>query len=425
MKIKKFSINRLFYNNKFVLFFSLIISIFLWLFITSTDTENHPRAITNVPIEITLSDAAQADGLKVFSPVNKTATVYIKGNSLVVNQVNADDLKVVAPSAASITSPDTYTLPLTAQKTEKRNLTDFTVSYVSPEQAIVVVDRYKEKTFKIQSNIVYPTDYQADDSYFVSTTPTLSSDTVTVSGPEKQVQQVNRVAFEYQVTDTLRETKNFTADLIMYDANDNVITDSSLTLSQEQVEVTLPVLPRKVLRLNATFTNKPAGLQLGYGKVSIFPRTIEVAGPADVLNNLSELSLAPIDFSNVSPQSNQFEMAVNLPSTCKNLSNIPSAEVTLDLSDMSTRNITVTDFSIKNLSAGKTAKIYTKALDVTVVGPEEEISKLTANNLIAEVNMSDSETATGQVQMPVTFSISNAPSSWVYGSYTVDLSING
>lgn len=425
MKIKKFSINRLFYNNKFVLFFSLVISIFLWLFITSTDTENHPRAITNVPVEITLSDTAQADGLKVFSPVNKTATVYIKGNSLVVNQVNADDLKVVALSAASITTPNTYTLPLTAQKTEKRNLTDFSVSYVSPEQAIVVVDRYKEKTFKIQSNIVYPTDYKSDDSYFVATTPTLSSDTVTVSGPEKQVQQVNRVAFEYQVTDTLRETKNFTADLVLYDANDNVITDSGLTLSQEQIEVTIPVLPRKVLRLDAAFTNKPAGLVLGYGKVSIYPQYIEVAGPADVLNNLSELSLAPIDFSNVSPQSNKFDVAVNLPSTCKNLSNIPSALVTLDLSDMSTRKITVMNFSVKNLGTGKTANIYTKALDVTVVGPEEEISKLTANNLIAEVNLSDSETVTGQTQLPVTFSISNAPSSWVYGSYTVDLSING
>jgi hypothetical protein len=425
MKIKNFSINHLFYNDRFVLFFSLIISIFLWLFVTSADTENYPRAITNVPIEITLSDAAQADGLKVFSPVNKTATVYITGNSLVVNQVNAEDLKVVALSASSITTPNTYTLPLTAQKTEKRNLTDFNVSSVSPEQVIVVVDRYKEKTFKIQSNIVYPEDYQADDSYFVATTPTLSSDTVTVSGPEKQVQQVNRVAFEYKVTDTLRETKNFTADLVMYDANDNVITDSSLTLSQSQVEVTIPVLPRKVLYLDATFTNKPAGLQLGYGKVSISPQSIEVAGPADVLNTLSKLSLAPIDFSNVSPQHNTFDAAVNLPSTCKNLSNIPSAQVTLDLSDMSTRTITVTDFSVKNLSAGKTAKIYTKALDVTVVGPEEEISKLTANNLIAEIDMSDNDTATGQIQMPVTFSISNVPSSWVYGSYTVDLSISG
>lgn len=424
MKIKKISVDRLFYNNKFVLIFSLIVSILLWLFVTSADTEDHPRAITSVPIEITLSDAAQADGLKVFSPVDKTATVYIKGNSLVVNQVKADDLKVVALSASSITSPNTYTLPLTAQKTEKRNLTDFSVASVSPEQAIIVVDRYKEKTFNIQSDITYQENYKSNPSYFVGT-PTLNSDTVTISGPEKQVQQVNRVAFEYKVTDTLTETKNFTADLVMYDANNNKITDSGLTLSLKQVEVTIPVLPREVLPLSAVFTNKPAGLSLGSAEISIDPQTIEVAAPANVLTNLSEVSLAPIDFSKVSPSTNSFDVDVSLPSTCKNLSNIPTAKVTLDLSGLSTKSIAVTNFNVKNLSSGKQAAIYTKALNVTVVGPREEITKLTENNLVAEIDMSDNENFTGHTEMPVTFSISNAPSSWVYGSYMVNLSVSG
>jgi YbbR domain-containing protein len=424
MKIKKISVNHLFYNNKFVLIFSLVISIFLWLFVTSADTEDHPRAVTNVPIEITLSDAAQADGLKVFSPVKKTATVYIKGNSLVVNQIAADDLQVVALSASAISSPNTYTLPLTAQKTEKRNLTDFSVSSVSPEQAIVVVDRYKEKTFNIQNDIVYPENYKSDPLFFVGT-PTLNSDTVTVSGPEKQVQQVNRVAFEYKVTDTLKETKNFTTDLILYDVNGNKITDSGLTLSLKQVEVTIPVLPRQVLPLNAVFTNKPAGLSLGSTKISIDPQTIEVAGPANVLTNLSAVSLAPIDFSKASPSTNSFNVDVSLPSTCKNLSNIPTAKVTLNLSGLSTRSITVTNFSVKNLSPGKQAEIYTKALNVTVVGPKEEIAKLTESNLVGEIDMSDNENFTGHTEMPVTFSISSASSSWVYGSYMVNLSVSG
>lgn len=423
MKIKKISMGQLFYNNKFVLIFSIIVSIFLWLFVTSADTEDHPRAIANVPIEITLSDAAQADGLKVFSPVSKTATVYVKGNSLVVNQISADDLEVVALSASSITSPNTYTLPLTAQKTEKRNLTDFTVSSVSPEQAIVVVDRYKEKTFNIQSDITYPENYKSDPSFFVGT-PALNSDTVTVSGPEKQVQQVNRVAFEYKVTDTLKDTKNFTADLVLYDVNGNKITDGGLTLSLKQVEVTIPVLPREVLPLDAVFTNKPAGLSLGSSEISIDPQTIEVAGPSSVLANLSAVSLAPIDFSKVSPSSNSFDVDVSLPSTCKNLSNIPTARVTLALSGLSTRNITVTNFSVKNLGSGKHADIYTKALNVTVVGPKEEIAKLTESNLVAEIDLSDNENFTGHTEMPVTFSISNASSSWVYGSYMVNLSVS-
>lgn len=423
-KKRRFSFNRLFYNNKFVLVFSVLIAVVLWLFVTSADTEDHPRAIKDVPILITLSDAAQADGLKVFSPTaDAKATVNIKGNSLVVNQVKGSDLRVVALSASTITAPSTYTLPLTAQRTGERNLTDFTVSSVSPEQVIVVVDRYTEKTFNIQSDITYRQDYKSDPSYFVGT-PTLSSDTVTVSGPEKQVQQVNRVAFEYEISDTLTETKKFTADLELFDANGNKITESGLTLSLQQVDVTIPVLPRRILPLDAVFTSKPAGLVLDSGKVSINPQSIEVAGPADVLANLSEISLAPIDFSDVSPTNNVFDVDIALPSTCKNLSNIPTAKVTLNLSGLATREITVTNFIVRNLSADKSAEVYTKALSVTVVGPEEEISKLTENNLVGEISMSGKENFTGHTEMPVTFSISSASSSWVYGSYMVNLGVS-
>lgn len=422
MKRFHFSFDRLFYSNKFVLALSLLASICLWVFVTSADTEEHPRAIMNVPVEITLSDAAQADGLKIFSPANEKATVNIKGNSLVVNQIKAADLKVVAPSAASITVPGTYTLPLSGQQTGSRNLSDFTVSSVSPEQVIVTVDRYKEKTFSIQSDITYQSDYKSNPSYFVGT-PTLSTDTVTLSGPEKQVQQVNRVAFEYEIGDTLTDTKNFTANLVMFDANGNQITDSSLTLTPAKVDVSIPVLPRQVLPLDAVFTNKPSGLSLDGGKVSISPQTIEIAGPSDVLTNLSEISLSPIDFSTVSPSNNSFDVDITLPSSCKNLSNIPTAKVTLNLGGLSTRTLTASNFIIKNLAADKTADVYTQALNVTVVGPESEISKLTESNLVGEVDMSGKENFTGHTEMPVTFRISSTSSSWAFGSYMANIDV--
>ncbi len=423
LNMKKFSIDRLFYNDKFVFAFSLLTSVILWFAVTASDTEDHPRAIKDVPVVITLSEAAQADGLKVFSPTDAKATVNIKGNSLVVNQVDASDLQVVAPSASTITTPNTYSLPLVAQKTEKRNLTDFTVSSVSPDQAAVVVDRYKEKTFPIQSDITYRQDYKSDPAYFVGA-PTLSSDTIAISGPEKQVQQVNRVAFEYEIGGTLTESKHFTAAVILFDVNGNKITDSGLTLSLKQVDVTIPVLKRQVLPLDAVFTNKPAGLTIDRSKITISPQSIEVAGPADVLSNLKNVSLAPIDFSDVSPANGTFDVDISLPDTCKNLSNIPTAKVTLSLDGLITRSIRATHFSVKNLAADKTAQVYTKSLSVTVVGPPEEISQLTESNLVGEISMSGKENFTGHTEMPVTFSISSASRSWVYGSYMANISVS-
>lgn len=420
MKLRKFSIGRIFYNDKFVVAFSIFASIILWVVMATTNTEDRPHDIPNVPITIKLSDAAQEEGLKVFSPVNAMATVSIKGNSLIVNQVKAADLVVVAKLASTITMPGNYSVDLSVEK--KGNLTDFEAT-VFPSQIIISVDRYKEKTFSIENDITYKSDYRSDLSYFVNT-PVFSSETVTISGPEKEISQVNRVSVSYEISETLRETKNFTANLIMYDANGNKIVSDKLKMNPDKVDVSIPVLARKILPVSPSFTNKPLGLTFAANQISINPQSIEVAGPADVLANLTNISLAPLDFSSVSPTKNAFDLDVALPASCKNLSSIPVAKVTLDLSSFTTRKLVVNNFTVKNLAADKTSDVYTKNLAVTVVGPDSEISKLTESNITAQVDMSGKENFTGHTEMPVTFSISNASSSWVYGSYMANISVS-
>ncbi|MDF2632015.1 MAG: hypothetical protein K0Q85_611 [Caproiciproducens sp.] len=421
MKFKKISIGRIFYNDKFVMIFSIFASVILWFVMASTNTQDRPHDIKDVPITIKLSDAAQEDGLKVFSPVNQTATVAIKGNSIVVNQVKATDLQVVAQLASSITSPGNYTFDLSLQN--KGTLTDFELVSITPAQLIISVDRYKEKTFTIENDIKYKSDYKSDLSYFVNS-PTFNSDTVTIAGPEKELSQVNKVSASYEISDTLRETKIFTTNLTMYDANGNKIVSDKLKMSTNKVEVTIPVLARQVLPVNVSFTNKPVGLTFSPDQITIDPQTIEVAGPQDVLANLVNISLAPLDFANISPTKNVFDLGVTLPASCKNLSSIPVAKVTLNLSSLSTRKMVVSNFVVKNLAADKTASVYTKSLAVTVVGPDSEISKLTENSLVAQVDMSGKENFTGHTEMPVTISISNTTSSWVYGSYMANISVN-
>ncbi len=235
---------------------------------------------------------------------------------------------------------------------------------------------------------------------------------------------MNKVSASYEISDTLSETKIFTTNLTMYDANGNEIVSDKLKMSTNKVEVTIPVLARQVLPVNVSFTNKPVGLTFSPDQITIDPQTIEVAGPQDVLANLANISLTPLDFANISPTKNVFDLGVTLPASCKNLSSIPVAKVTLDLSSLSTRKMVVNNFVVKNLAADKAASVYTKSLAVTVVGPDSEISKLTENSLVAQIDMSGKENFTGHTEMPVTISISNTTSSWVYGSYMANISVN-
>ncbi len=83
----------------------------------------------------------------------------------------------------------------------------------------------------------------------------------------------------------------------------------------------------------------------------------------------------------------------------------------------------VNNFSVKNLSADKKATVYTKSLYITVVGPEDEIQKLTTDNLSAQIDMSGKQNFTGHTEMPVSISVGNSTSSWVYGSYMANIGV--
>lgn len=421
---KKVSWNRLFYNTKFAVCFSVLLSIVLWAVLVSNDTQDRPRAVTDIPIKITLSDTAQKDGMKIFSQTANTATAYIKGNSMVVNQLQSSDLEAVAPFAATITAPGNYTVPLTLQNSNQNlSMNQYTVDSISPVQVIISVDRNREKTFRVQSDISYKQGYKSDPAYFVGT-PVLSSDSVTISGPEKQVMQVHRVAYEYAISDTMTDTKKFTASLVMYDANGNKLDKGDMTVNPEKVDVTIPVMPRQTCTLEPAFTNKPAGLSLGAGQVRVTPVSVEIAGPKDTLTAMAgKVSLDPIDFSTISPTHNTFDANITLPTTCKNLSNLPTAKVTLNLSGMATRTMSASSFSVKNLAPDKEAAVNTTGLSVTVVGPESDIPKLADSNIVGSVDLSGKENFTGQTEVPVTFSVSNSSSCWVYGSYMVTVAV--
>ena len=64
---KKFSLNVLFNNDRFLLILSFVVSFFIWTAVSagSGETVNYP--VTNVPVTMELSEDAENDGLSVVS----------------------------------------------------------------------------------------------------------------------------------------------------------------------------------------------------------------------------------------------------------------------------------------------------------------------------------------------------------------------
>lgn len=414
----------LFYNNKFVLILSVVIAFIIWVALAFNDTEHFPKRINEVPISVQLSDEAQQQGLTVYSPTKTdTVSVTISGNTLIVNQIRSSDIEVVPMSVSQITAPGDYKIALMGKNVSA--LSSFEFVNIYPSEWTVHVDRAAKKSFPIKMPANMD---KIDTSGYYSPGPTADTESVTISGPETEVNKIDHVSIDYSAGSTaLTETKSVQAPLVLYDSSGNVITPSHyVTMSISQVNVTIQVQPKKTVKVRPTFTNQPAGLQMDQDSAfTVTPGTIEIAGPKDTLSKISEVSLEAIDFSQINTTHNSFNQQISqLPTGCTNLSSGTTAQVTLkNMSQYTSKEITITNFTKMNVPDGMTAAMETKSLTVSIVGKESDIATLTDGNITAAVDFSNVQ-ETGTTNAPVSIKIGGNKNCWAYGTYQASVTLS-
>lgn len=417
LKKNKLSLNKLMQNSKFIFLVAVLISASIWVYMSLGTSNDTDVTLTNIPIQIELSDEARENGLQIFSGDEQTASVTVSGNRAILGSINSTDVTVTA-AANSINSSGNYSLPVSATKTNSSSNFQIT-SAVVPSTINVVVDYFRESSFQILDNNVV---YKVSDGYYGFTS--LNSKSIVISGPQTEISKIEKVYAVAEIEGTLTETISTNAEIVLYDKNNNKLSTELFTMDMSNVKVTVNVLPEKTVNVKPVFINKPAGLKITDDMIKIEPSEILLAGPADIINVTSSVNLESIDFSTLKPGKKTFpSLGIDIPTDCKNLSNSTTAEVTLDLSGLTSKKITVDRFTVDGLSDNYKAEVTQKNISVEICGSKSEIEKLNASDITAVIDTSVSEGTTGSVQMPVTFKINGTTSCWAYGSYKANLTI--
>ncbi len=415
--MKKQSLFQRALENSYLLFvFALVISLVIWVYMSfnspNTDTT---FTISDVPIQIELSEASRKDGLQAFTAVDPKATVTVAGNRTVLGLVNENDLSVTA-SGASINATGDYTLPVTATKRSNRG--NFQITASSPASIAVTVDYLKESEFEIEERVTFI----VEDGYYGNTV--LAYNTVNISGPQTQVQKIKKVIAKADIAESLNKSRDVDAELVLLDENDKEVSKKLLTMSLDTVKATVMVMPEKSVPIEPTFTNKPKKLQITDDMISVTPKSLLLAGPAETLDALSSVQLEPIDFSKLKNEKIVFdELSIKIPENCKSINNYTTARVVLDLSSLVQKDLTVDRFVVEGLDDSYVAEVTSKSINVTVYGAASDIEKLQASDITAVIDTSNAAGKTGSVEMPVTFRFKNETSCWVYGTAQANVSI--
>ena len=185
---KRFSLGKIFYHNTFVLVFSFVVALVSW-FLMYANSSDLGVVVEDVPIEIRYSSAAEEEGLQVFHMSRNTVDLQVTGNTMLTSQLTASDFMVTVtlnPTSTSVTGNTLQKLTAQVRAVKNNSLANFEITRISPEEVTLEYDRSKEVNLPIESNI----QCRSGDGYYAST-PILSADNVTISGPESSVARIS------------------------------------------------------------------------------------------------------------------------------------------------------------------------------------------------------------------------------------------
>ncbi len=383
----KFSFSKLFYNDKFVMLFSVIVAFCIWVALPGNSEETTYAYIKDIPI----SAPELGSDLKVFYMNKTTASVRVSGNSLILRNLTKDDIDVsLGDEFAEIDSTAEKSVKLSAKKGSLANDYSIIANSLDPERVMVFVDREDEADIDITAEVKA----SVDESHHIdSFTPSKKS--VHVKGAQSIIQKIHSAKAVYEFSDSLTESQTIEAQIKFYDEDDKEI--DSLYFDRKYIEadftvvnVKVTVLKLKELNIEPSIINAPDSFDSENSILTVEPQTIQIAVPNDETTDITSVTTKDIDLSKVSPDNAEFDVELVVPSGVRIVNDITSAKVTFDSEKLNSKNFTVTNIQLRNKPDGKKVTLNTKSVSVTLVGDAQQLSKIKASDMTAVIDMNSS-----------------------------------
>lgn len=425
-KSGNFSLRRLIYNDKYLIIFSLVLAILVWISTSlSIGTDELKTISVNVPIKLA-DEVSDQLGMQYYSiKDNININVTIKGAKYVIGQVDENDLSINFDTS-SVSRTGEQTIPILVNNANKS--LDFSVESVYPSSIQGYFDVDETRTFDV--DVFYDKDNVADG--YILGDPILSEDKIQVSGPKTYIDRVEGVSLQVNFGEKVKITDLFKTDCDIEIDGSN-IENSYLTVASRSdpdtpiktISVSIPVLKVVNLPVSVDLEDIPSGIDEDSIDINYSQSTIN-AGVLDSADVKSAV-IGRIDFNELRAGKNEFEFDVT-----------GLQGITLLEQDLKTIKV-----EVRINGNYKTQTVYPSRQDVHIEGVEDgyeanvvSLEKYSIPVVLPyddSVRMSDIEIKCDVSERkednkyPLVITIKNNSRAWIYGTYnaTVEIKAKG
>ena len=396
------------------LLLSFVIALGLWMYVRTYVNTDYEQTFYNIPVALEgESILATERQLMLLSGDEFEVNIKVHGSRQDVSKINSGNIQLVA-DLSKVNEPGEHLLtyniiypgdvPTGAVSAEK-----------NPDRVRVVVARKKTKEIPVKVNYLgdVPADYIKDISAL-----TLDHAYVEISGPEEVVDRIDHAAVTIDCTnrtETIYESYRYE----LRDAAEKPVDAGWITTNVSEVRVHLPISMVKKIPLRLTVIDG-GGASADTAKIEIEPEEISVSGSETLLSSLTELNLGTIELSQITGDT-VMEFEINLPEGVKNVTNLPTAKVSISFPRLAAREFTVTEFQALNVAPGMNWEALTKQLTITVRGLKSEVQQLRVEDIIVQLDLTDVEN-TAAVE-PIILFPKSLQSLGAMGSYSVSVQV--
>ncbi|MBA3415056.1 MAG: hypothetical protein H0U10_07530 [Chloroflexia bacterium] len=366
------------------LFISLLIALLLWGWVTTQ--LNPPQTLTIA--EVPIAAPQLEEGLQIGGELGNV-TLQVEGPRSIVEGIDRTDLEPTLDLSA-VAEPGEHTVPVVVALPPAIRL-----DRIDPPRLSIVVDRETARTVPLEVMAEEPAD---GTRRLGAITPDVSE--VTVAGPQRLVDQVDRVLLAVEIGDRTSDfTGQFTA--VAVNGDEQPIPEVEVRPRRVLTTVEVEAQGRSVPVLIQTVGSPAPGYELGDDAVN--PASVLVAGPEDVLASLVSVQTEPISVEGATAAISTRVALTGLPTAVRVVE--PADGLVSVVIQVSQRGVTQTlaeqPVLVTGVAPGLEAMVEPETVSVVVFAAEDALATLRTGDVTPRASADGLAAGTHQVPLTV------------------------
>ena len=369
---------------------SLVIAFGLWWYVVNNVSMEDDITFNNIPVVREGESILNEENLMITDISTETVSMNLSGSREDLNKVDSSNLSVKI-NLSNIKEPgERIPLPYTPSYPANVANTAFEVSHKNPSVVFVSVD-YR-RTLEIPVKVKW-TGTRSEDYLYDTENYTLDYSAVTITGPATVVDQIDHAQV---LIDLSKRSESFSESFryTLCDADGQPVDAKHVITSVEEVQLTAQIQQIQEVDLMVDVIYG-GGATPENTTITLSSEAIRVSGGKAVLEDLGDsYTIGSINLADIEKSSHTQTFPLSLPEGVTNQTGVTEVTVTVRFSGLRTKELVVENIEMINVPEGMVAEIINANLTIRVRGPEDEINRLTEQDISAVVDLSEAETGT-------------------------------